>query len=317
MKKSNVTINELVSEKMVQLRENNQINTSNSYRTLLHFLERHFGVVLCRECDASFVKRMNAVMDGMSQSTKANYFACLKSVWYYAQYKGYTGKMDFPFRRKSWETDKVRIPKMTRRTECWMSLDEITALYRHWCDMPNGIRKRYVGLFLASYLMNGANVADLVRIRYNSEWFASGGRIITFVRHKTADKSPTTVRVPVTVWLKPILEYMADKPFRGGLVFGSFVDGCTTEDSINKKVMTLNNCCTKILRKVMKSAGMRDDVSVTFARHSYSTNLNHLGAPFAMIEKNLGHSGGGDAAFNYIGNFSEEALFKWNELLIA
>lgn len=310
-------MNELIASKMVQLKENNQINTSNCYRTLLHFIERNFGVVKCCECDAAFVKRMNSAMEGMSQSTKANYFACLKSVWYFAQYKGYTGRMEFPFRRKSWETDKVRIPKMTRRTECWMTRDEMSDLYRIWLSMEDGIRKRYVGLFLCSYLMNGANVADIVRMRYNSDWFASGGKIITFVRRKTAEKSPTTVRVPVTQWLQPILEYLADAPVRGGLVFGSFVAGCTTDDAVNKKVMTLNNCCTKILRKVMKGAGMRDDVSVTYARHSYSTVMNHNGAPFALIEKNLGHSGGGDVAFNYIGAFSDEALFKYNEQLIV
>lgn len=315
-KKSNVTMNELIASKMVQLKSNNQINTSNNYRTLLHFIERNYGVVRCCDCGPEFVKRMEASMSSLSKSTRANYFACLKSIWYFANYKGYTCGAEFPFQRKSWESDKVKIPKMAKRTESWMTREEMTVLFQWWQGMKDGLRKRYIGMFLASYLMNGANVADLVRIRYNNDWFVTKGRVLTFVRHKTAEKSPVTVRVPVTEWLHSILEYMADEPVRGGLVFGSFTKGVLPgEDALLKRIMSLNNGITKILRKELPKAGLRGDVSVTFARHSYSTVLNHLCAPFAMIEKALGHSGDG-VGFNYIGAFSDDMLHQWNSQLI-
>ena len=309
-------MNELIASKMVQLKSNNQINTSNNYRSLLHFIERNFGVVRASECDSAFVQRMNAAMSHLSNSSKAVYFACFKSVWFFAQYKGYTGKAEFPFRRNAYETDKVKIPKMARRTEHWMTREDMSTLFNYWRGMKNGLRKRYVGLFLASYLMNGCNVADLVRMRYNNDWFVSNGRILTFVRHKTAEKSPVTVRVPVIPQLKEILDCIADQPYRNGLVFGSFTEGILPgEDALLKRIMALNNGVTKILRKELPKAGLRGDVSVTYARHSYSTVLNHLCAPFAMIERALGHVGDG-VAFNYIGSFSDDMLYEWNSKLI-
>lgn len=316
-KKSTVTVNELVSSKMAILTAANKINTAHNYRSLLHFLERNFGVVYCAECNPEFVQRMDVAMAGLSPSTKATYYACFRAIWNYANYKGYTCGCEYPFRTHPYEQDKVRVPKILRRSECYASRNEMSDIYRYWQGMEDGLRKKYIGLFLASYLCNGCNLADLVRMTYNNDWYTSGCRIISFVRHKTADRTPIKVRVPVTGWLRSILDYMADEPSRGGLVFGSFVEGYTiSEKVLQKRIMSLNNSVGKILKKELGKAGFRNDMSITFARHSYSTALHHIGAPFALVEQALGHTGTG-IAFNYIGSFSDDDLFKWNELLIA
>lgn len=317
MKKSTVTMNELVTSKMANLMAANKINTANNYRSLLHFLERNFGVVYCSDCTPGFVQKMDAAMAGLSPSTKATYFATFRAIWNYANYKGYTGKADYPFRTKSYEIDKVKVPKILRRSEWYASREEMSEIYRYWEGMDDCIRKRYIGLFLASYLCNGANLNDVVRLQYNNDWFSSGGTILSFVRKKTEERAPVKVRVPVTGWLRKILDYMADEPVRNGYVFGSFIRGWEhSEKAMQKRVMTLNNSASKILKKELGKAGMRNDLSVTFARHSFSSALHHLGAPFALVEQAMGHSGGG-VAFNYIASFSDKDLFKWSELLIV
>lgn len=316
-KKSTVTMNELVTSKMANLMAANKINTANNYRSLLHFLERNFGVVYCSDCGPEFVQRMDAAMAGLSPSTKATYFACFRAIWNYANYKGWTCGAEYPFRTKSYEYDKIAVPKILRRSEWYASRDEMSEIYRYWESMPDGVRKRYIGLFLASYLMNGANLNDVVRLTYNNDWYTSGGKILSFVRKKTEERTPIKVRIAVTGWLKKIMDYMADEPSRNWYVFGSFIDGWQhSEKAMQKRIMTLNNSTSKILKKELGKAGFRNDLSVTFARHSFSSALHHLGAPFALVEQMMGHSGGG-IAFNYIASFSDKDIFKWSELLIV
>lgn len=322
-KKSNATINELVCEKMAVLKSNGKYCTLHNYRALLHFIEKHFGVLKASDCDAAAVMRMKNLMAHLSPSTQASYFACLKSIWNYASYIGATGKTEYPFQRYAYELDKVRVPRIQRRTESYLTVSDMSMLYRHWFTIPdngkrNKSRKMYLGLFLMSYLMNGANVNDIVRMTYNNDWYTSGGKILSFVRHKTADKSPVKVRVPLTDLLSPIFHFLSSEEKRNGPMFGGLLGGVRLDDeeSLLRRVMYLNNYASKRVRSECKLLGIMEDVSMTFARHSYSTAMHHMGAPFALVENNLGHSGSG-VAFNYIGSFSDSDLFKWNELLIV
>lgn len=321
--KKNTTVNELICEKIAMLQMQGKYPTARNYRALLHFIENNYGLLKASECDSRCVLGMKVLMKDLSTSTQSSYFACLKSIWNYAAYKGYTGKTEYPFQRHQYEIDKVKVPKMKKRTEHFLTVEQISRIYHHWTEMPDQkerdrTSKRYVALFLFSYLGNGANISDLARMRYTSDWFNSDGKILSFIRHKTADKSPVKVQIPVTKWLKPIVEYIADEPQRNGLVLSSFLGGIdpNDEEKLTLRIMYLNAYTSNRVRKVCKAIGLRDDVSVTFARHTYSTTLHHIGAPFALVERNLGHSGS-DIAFNYIGGFSTEDLFKWNELLIA
>lgn len=321
--KKNTTVNELICEKIAILRMNGKIPTSRNYSSLLHFIERNFGLLKASECDAACVMKMKILMKDLSPSTQASYFACLKSIWNYAHYKGHTGKTEYPFQRHQYEIDKVKVPKTRKRTEHFLTIDQMSSIYHHWFDMPDKRKmdrscKRYVGLFLFSYLGNGANINDLVRIRYNNDYWNSDGKVLTFVRHKTEDKSPVKVTIPITGLLKPVLEYIADEPSRNGLVLGSFMEktDINNNDAVYNRIMYLNNFTSVKVRKICRELGLRNDVCVTFARHSYSSALHHIGAPFALVEKNLGHSGS-DVAFNYIGSFSNEDIFKWNEKLIV
>ena len=182
-KKCNATINELVCEKMAVLKSNGKYCTLHNYRALLHFIEKHFGVIKASDCDAAAVMRMKNLMAHLSPSTQASYFACLKSIWNYASYIGATGKTEYPFQRYAYELDKVKVPRIQKRTESYLTVSDMSRLYRHWMEIPvegkrDRSRKTYLGLFLMSYLMNGANVNDIVRMRYNNDWYTSGGRML-------------------------------------------------------------------------------------------------------------------------------------------
>lgn len=320
---NNTSINELIVEKMAMLRQNGKFGTLHNYRGLLHFIEKHFGVLKAVDCNAAAVMRMKNLMSHLSTSTQASYLACLKSIWNYARYIGATGKTDYPFQRHSYEINKIRVPRIQRRMDSYLTIEQISALYHHWFTIPtdkkfNISRKKHLGLFLLSYLGNGANMNDLLRLTYNNDWFNSNGKVLSFIRHKTAEKSPVKVRIPVTHWLKPILDFIADEPVKNAPVLGSFLNGCQLDDEekLLKKIMYHNTYSSKRVRYECKILGIRDDVSMTFARHSYATILNHLGCNFSLIEQCLGHILPGVSG-HYIGNAPIETLIEMNEKLIV
>lgn len=320
--KKTTTVNELICEKITVLRMNGKVPTARNYRALLHFIEKHFGLLKASDCDAACVMRMKTIMKDLSPSTQAGYLACLKSIWNYASYKGYTGRTEYPFQRHQFEIDKVRVPKTRKRTEHFLTIEQISKIYHHWFEMPDEKArdrscKKYVGLFLFSYLGNGANVNDLIRLRYNNDWWNSDGKVLTFVRHKTEEKSPVKVTIPVTPLLKPILDYICDEPKRNGLVIGSFLGNVDINDgdALFKRIMYLNNFTSVKVRKVCKVLGLRDDVCTTFARHSFISVSNHLGFNFSTIEQMAGHTLP-NVSGNYIGQVPNEKLFEIGNALI-
>lgn len=321
---NNTSFNQLIAEKIALLKQQGKYCTVNAYRSLLHLIEREFGVVKCSDCGAAFAMRLAGAMrdKGLSQSTIHTYLACYRAVWNYGVYRKLIRDAEHPIQRYPFELDKPKMPSISQRSENYLTREQMSSLYRHWESLPSATesqrnKRRYLGLFLMSYLCNGANLNDLVRMTYNNDWFNSGGRILSFVRHKTVDRSPVKVRIPVTGWLAAVMDCIADKPSSNGLVLGSFVDGADNEEALRKRLTFLNNYTSRITRYEGCSIGLRHDITASFARHSYSTAMHHMGAPFSLVEGAMGHSHRWDVAFNYIASYSDDALFEWNSKLIA
>lgn len=313
------TLNSLIELKMKSLEEDGKVSTNKSYRTLLSYIESHFGEVDIKSVNPEFAKKMKKVMtaEGKSTSTINNYFALLSSIFNYAVYKKYTTADKYPFQRKSYELDKVKKPKPVKRTDWFLKKEQMQLIYGEWQKETNQSIKRYVGIFLASYLCNGANLADVLRLRYDSNYYKNDKKVLVFTRKKTQGRSDSKVTIPITTHLKSIIDAIGDSEAKNGYVFGSFLNGIdtTNQSAIDGRVMYINTYTSKVARAFCNRIGIEENVSVTYARHSYSTILNHLNAPYSIVEYNLGHSLSGVSG-NYIAKPQIEDLFKYNELLL-
>lgn len=321
MKKNERTLNELIVEKMVSLQNENRVGTNYNYRTLKNYIEKHYGIVQMKDVNPKWAVGFHAKMkaEGKSAATIKNYFALLQSITNYGAYIGCTEGDIKLTRSKSYEINKVRIEKPKTRRNKWLSREDIQKLWDYWINLPNKTKgeKRWIGLFLASYLCNGCNCADLVRLRYDDEYFNSGKKVLGFYRKKVERTSGAYSRIPIIDKLKTVIEIIGDEEEYGGLVFGSYLDGVDPADGVEmaKQVMYLNSYSSKVLKNVCKKLGIRDDASFGFARHSYCTNLNHAGVNYAIIEKNMSHSLG--ITDNYLGDISIDALFDANSKLFV
>lgn len=318
-KKQNRSLNELLTEKMLVMKAEGRSSYRN-YRTIIHYIESHYGIVQMKDVNPAFATRLHNLMksERKSASTIKTYFALLQSIVNYGQYIGvFSGDAKLT-RSKSYELDKVKLEKPRKRQGSYFSKDDIQKLWDYWIGLKTSKgEKRWLGIFFASYLCNGCNAADLVRMRYDDEWRNSGGKTLGFHRHKVRNSSGAYVRVPVTEKLSIVIDEIGDEVNNGGLVFGSFLNDTdiNDDDSVDLRVMYINTYASKVLKKVASKLGLRSDCSFCFARHSYCTILNGEGVNYAIIERNLGHSLG--ITDNYLGDIPVEKLFEANEKLLA
>lgn len=312
------TLNELLTEKSVVCRNENRLGTSYCYRSLLHYVERKYGIVQMSEVNPKWAIGFHNALkaDGKTSATIKNYFALLQCITNYGAYLGCTKGDTKLVRSKSYELNKVKLEKPKNRQNKWLNIEDMNRLWDYWATTENKTHRKWLGIGLASYLCNGANLADVLRLRYDDEYYSSNKKLFGFFRQKTRNSSGAYVRIPIIDRLRTIIDAIGDKEVNGGLVFGSFLGNVDMDDddAVAKKVMTTNTSCSKVLRTICKKLGIREDISVTFFRHSYASNLNHQGCNYALIERSLGHTLGG-IADSYIANAPIEQLFELNNKL--
>lgn len=320
--KKKVFFNTLIMEKVHVCEFENRTGTAMNYRSLLHYIEQRFGLVEVKNVNPQFAAEMKAQMvaEKKSPSTIVNYFNMLGAIYNYAVYKRLAKPEDFPFQRKPYELDKVKKPKPNKRTECYLTKKQMQTLYDYWLTMPTDKsywlnRKKYLGMFLISYLCNGANIADIHRLTYNHEYFNNDGKILSFVREKVKNRSAAVVRIPVIPQLRVLLDYFALEPKNNGLVFDFAADVIDTEIPLRRRICYDNTRIRDMFVQIGNDVIGRDDITVTYARHSYSSVLHHCGCNFAIVEQNLGHQLQGVAG-NYIGQQTIDELFKVNANLL-
>ena len=177
---------------------------------------------------------------------------------------------------------------------------------------------RDLGLFLFMYLGDGQNLADTLRLEYDEWYFATHGKQLRFLRHKTMDRNEDASEVifPVTHEIKMILDKYANKPRQGQRVFPIMSKGITPDKEI-WVIQRYNKYIRKHMEIVSKLLGLEQLPTPTWARHSFATNLNNSGhVPYKYISDSMGHSSSGDITSNYIGTYPLEKMLEYNAYLL-
>lgn len=177
---------------------------------------------------------------------------------------------------------------------------------------------RNLGLFLFSYLANGANVADILNLRYNEHYQNTNGTEFLFFRHKTSARTGKRSIVIVPTDLQPmqvLLERLANKPTAGGLVFG-ILNGTESNEQETEKIHKCNANIRKYLAKVAPLVGLDVMPTAAWARHSFATNLSNEGVPIKYIDSSMGHADGKDVINFYLGGYPHDKRVEYNSKLL-
>ncbi|MCD8289819.1 MAG: site-specific integrase [Prevotella sp.] len=211
------------------------------------------------------------------------------------------------------------VPTMRMLYDFWKK-DEAKAENGNELFMPREKRAlfRDLGLFLFMYLGDGQNLADTLRLTYDGWYYATNGKQLRFLRHKTRERNESASEVvfPVTPELKEIIARYGNEPKMGRRVFPIMSELNAPEQEI-WVIQRYNRYIREHMAKVAELLGMEQRPSPTWARHSFATNLNNSGVvPYKYISDSMGHSDNGDITSNYIGAYPLEKMLKYNHYLL-
>lgn len=262
----------------------------------------------------------------VSDTTRGIYLRACRVIWNECVKQGFLADMEYPFSNKN--SDLVSIPRGKRRQQLYLNVSEMTALYKiflkknypkEWGPFYIERAHQSLGLFLAQYLCNGCNLTDIARMTYNAAYWQDAGRVFEFQRKKTAARSNdnSVVVVPIIYPLKRILGQIGAKPTKGGYVFPFIFNDAEDEEERRRIILMENSNVRDRVRRICKEMlGWEKQVSGTWARHSFATNLKLAGVEEEYIAESMGHSHGNDVTAGYMDKYPVEIRYRNNMKLL-
>ena len=124
---------------------------------------------------------------------------------------------------------------------------------------------RDLGLFLFMYLGDGQNLADTLRLTYDVWYFATHGKQLRFLRHKTRDRNESASEVifPVTPELQKIIDKYGNKPEQGKRVFPIMSEFITPEKEV-WVIQRYNRYIREHMAKIAELLGMEQCPTATW-----------------------------------------------------
>ena len=235
---------------------------------------------------------------GSSQTTVGMYLRAMRSIMNDAK-TAYIIKSDqYPFGRKGMEIKSGSGRKLA------LTLPQIKKIVYYTDD--NETTERYRDLWFFSYLCNGINFADLVKLKYSN----IHNEEILFVREKTkrTQKKTKEIKAILTPEMKKIIKRWGTKKKSGNQFIFPYLTGYETPMEAKVKTLELIRRTNKRLKTIGKALKI-EGLSTYSARHSFATVLKRSGSNIAFISESLGHADQ-KTTENYLDSFEIETRRK-------
>ncbi len=279
-----------------------KLNTSDWYKYSKKSIEK-FSPEKClsfKNVTIDWLKNYEKYLfnEGKSVTTISMYMRALQRVMNDGVKQGYIKASDYPF---GVGKNRYKIPKVKTR-KIALNLAQIEMILNY---EPNTKNESFLrDLWVFSYLCNGANVTDLLKLKYSN----IEGPEIAFYRQKTSRKQDKSkVRAVILPEMKQIIERWGNEKKLENYIFPVLKDGLTLE----KELLAVKNFTTLINKKMNRiglSLGI-GKISTYTARHSFATVMKRSGASIEYISESLGHSNV-KMTETYLANFEIETRIK-------
>lgn len=321
--KSKLTGNEAstFNEYWRQFAQTKKIGTQTAYLSALTSFEKYVGLrIAFSRVGVSLIEKWKTGMkrDEISNTTLGFFFRAARAVINAAIKDGKLNRNQYPFGK-----GKIEIKKGRHRTEQFLTISEIKRLMTfeaprgHWFPSYEKVIYEAINLWLFSYLGNGLNMADMAVLKYDDNYFQSGGTELKFIRQKTADTTEEDIEIliPLIPELKTIIDRYGARPELGGIAFPQILNGEKNPVKIKKIVSQWNSNIQDRVIAACKLIGINKPVSMTWARHSFATNLTLAGVSERYISQAMGHTTK-SVTQGYIGLFPPDKRMKFNKMLL-
>jgi integrase len=318
-------------EKSQKLLENEQITHGNNFsqasKSILRFIN-HDSKPTSKQLDSisfdkvtdaflrdwskymsKFGKASQKLVNGIpskfepaSNTTIAIYSRAIKTVFLEIIDKGLMPKDSYPFGNR-----KFIIPEAANNKKALN--DAQLNLLKSYKPEPHSMEERSLDLWLFSYLGNGLNFADLLRLK----WKNLNQDKIQFIRQKTKRK-PVVITVRVNETMKAILDRQANTVKNKETYIFPFLVGITGIEKEKNTIHQIIKSTNLYMNKIAKTLNIDVSINTYEARHSFASKLMRSDAPLKMISEKLGHKKLSTTEA-YLGSFSKEEEDKYLDLL--
>lgn len=299
-------LNVAFKAKIDTLIESGSIGNSDVYTSAFRYLEKYAGSkVTFDSVTIDWLKRYEKAMlnEGKSYTTISIYIRCIRALFNDAKTIGIIKEAQYPFGRGKYEVPSGKGRKLA------LSLQQIKQIITY-TDYSEAT-ERYRDLWFFSYLCNGINVNDMLKLKYSN----IDGDEIHFYRSKTihTSKEKKEIEAVLTPEMKQIIAKWGNQNKNPENYVFPFLTGRETPLEQKRMIQDVTHRINKRLKKIGEAIGI-SGLSTYTARHSFATVLKRSGANIAYISESLGHSDL-KTTENYLASFEKEERIKNAKLL--
>lgn len=301
------------------------VGTADSYRIARNrFITDNGHSIDFNMIDSKFIERWrNKMLKDLSVTSVAIYLRSFRVVCRRAIDMGLMKQQDKLF-------DSKVVNRSNSRKDEYLDVKTMTTLWRlfesgeakteegteYFTPMYKRNTFYSLGLFLFMYLADGLNLADAARLKYDDYYFNNGCKAFKFLRHKTAERNEDSeVIFPILSQLRIIIDRIGNDEEQGRYVFPILRLHMKEVDE-RRLIAQENSNIRDRMVSVCEYLGISQRPSPTWCRHSFATNLTHLGVPERYIKSSMGHSLKSDVTSRYIDDYSHEQMISYNGLLL-
>lgn len=276
------TLNNAFKTKIETLIESGAIGNSDVYTCAYRQFEKYAGnKVSFESIGIDWLKRYEKAMldEGKSYTTISMYIRCIRALFNDAKSIETIKEAQYPFGKGKYEVPSGKGRKLA------LTLQQIKQIVSY--SDGSEATERYRDLWFFSYLCNGINVNDLLKLKFSN----IDNEEIHFYRSKTlhTSKDKKEIEAVITPEMQQIIDKWGNPDKRLDNYIFSFLTGEETPVQQKRTIQDVTHRINKRLKKIGKDIGI-SGLSTYTARHSFATVLKRSGANIAYISESLGHS---------------------------
>lgn len=300
------TLNTAFENKIRSLTEQGSVGNASTYACSFRHLEKYAGKKISFDTvTVDWLRRYEKSMlaEGKSYTTISMYLRSMRAIFNEAKSVGMVKEAQYPFGKGKYEIPIGKGRKMA------LTLQQIKQIISYTDGTE--ATEHYRDLWFFSYLCNGINVNDLLKLKFSN----IDGDEIHFYRSKTIhiSREKKEIEALLTPEMKQIIEKWGNSDKKQNNYIFPFLDGYTTPLEQKKRIQDVTRRINKRLKIIGDALGI-SGISTYTARHSFASVLKRSGANIAYISESLGHSDL-KTTENYLASFEKEERVKNAKLL--
>jgi integrase/recombinase XerD len=247
------------------------------------------------------------VEEGKSMTTVGIYLRPLRAIFNQAIADGLITQEYYPFGKR-----KYQIPA-GRNVKKALSREDLKKLYEYQVE-KGSVHEKAKDFWFLSFQCNGMNMKDILLLRYRD---ISGDKII-FVREKTKNTTKSNQKpivVMLNVNIKQTIKKWGQEPVSASTFVFPVLDDEMDAKEKQQHTQNFTRFVNQHMKKVAKEAGIIEDITTYWARHTFTTTIMRNGASIEMASGLLGHQSVSTTK-SYWAGFEDEAVKKVTDNLL-